>query len=68
MSKNLRMTFAAMTRPAEELCLGVLLTLKAKNSLCLLGTRTPTVSMMEWQLILPLKALMINKASRCRME
>jgi hypothetical protein len=48
MSKNLHMPFAAMTHPAEGLCLSALLTLKVENSLiCLAGTRIPTVSMME---------------------
>jgi hypothetical protein len=42
------------------------LMLKVENFLiCLVGTRIPTVSMMEWQLILPLETLIRNKASRC---
>jgi hypothetical protein len=65
MSKNLHMSFAAMMHLAEGLCLSALLTLKVENSICLLGTQIPTVSMMEWQFILPLKILIRNKASRC---
>jgi hypothetical protein len=60
------MSFAALTHAAKGLFLSALLTLKVKNSLnCLEGTRVPTASMMEWQFILPLKALIRNKASRC---
>jgi hypothetical protein len=63
------MSFAAMTHPAEGQCLNALLTLKVENSLIfLVGIRIPTVSMMEWQLILPLKTLIRNKALRCRLE
>jgi hypothetical protein len=48
MSKNLRMSFAAMTGLAY-VCLIALLTLKAENALiCLVGTRLLTVFMMEW--------------------
>jgi hypothetical protein len=66
MSKYLRMSFAAMTNLAEGLCLNVLLTVEVENSLIyLVGIRIPTVSMMEWQLILPLKTPIRNKASRC---
>jgi hypothetical protein len=51
------MSFAAMML-AEGLWLNELLTLKIENSLIsLVGTRIPTVSMMEWQFILPLKTL-----------
>jgi hypothetical protein len=65
MSKNLQISFVAMTHLAEGLCLKALLTLKVENFLiCLVGTRIPTVSMMEWQLILPLKTSIRNKASR----
>jgi hypothetical protein len=61
------MSFAAMTHPAEGLCLSALLTLKVENPLIfLVGTRITTVSVMEWQLILPLKTLIRNEASRCR--
>jgi hypothetical protein len=67
MSKNLQISFVAMTHLAEELFLNTLLTLKVENSLIfLVGTRIPTVSMMDWQLILLLKTLIRNKASRCR--
>jgi hypothetical protein len=46
MSKNMHILFAAMTHPAEELCLNKLLTLKVQNSLiCLVGARIPTVFM-----------------------
>jgi hypothetical protein len=69
MPKNLNMSFAAMTHLAEGLCLNALLTLKVESSLiCLVGTQIPTVSMMEWQLILPLKTLITNKTSRYRLE
>jgi hypothetical protein len=52
------MSFAAMMHLAEGLCLNVLLTLRVENYLiCLVGTRIPTVSMMELQFILPLKKL-----------
>jgi hypothetical protein len=48
MSKNQQISFEAMTHLAEGLFLNVLLTLKVENSLiCLVGTRIPTVSMME---------------------
>jgi hypothetical protein len=67
MSKNLQISFAAMTHLAEGLFLNALLTLKVENSLiCFVGTRIPTLSMMEWQLILPLKTLVRNKVSICR--
>jgi hypothetical protein len=67
MSKHLQILFVAMTQLAEGLFLNALLTLKAEISLiCLVGTRITTVSTMEWQLILPLKTLIKNKASRCR--
>jgi hypothetical protein len=60
MSKNPQISFAAMAHLAEGLLLNALLTLEVENSLiCLVGTRIPTVSMMEWQLILPLKTLII---------
>jgi hypothetical protein len=49
MSKNLRMSFSAVTRLAEGL-----LTLKVENSLvCLVGTRIPAVYVMEWRLFCP---------------
>jgi hypothetical protein len=50
-----------MTHLAEELFLNALLTLKVENSfICLVGTRILTMSMMEWKLVLPLKALIRN--------
>jgi hypothetical protein len=61
------MSFAAVTHLTEGLCLNALLTVKAENSLiCLVGTRIPTVAIMEWKLILWLKTLIRNKALRCR--
>jgi hypothetical protein len=67
MSKNLHVSFAAMTHLAEGLCLNAVLTLKVENSLIfLVDTRIPTVSMTESQLILPLKTLIRIKSSRCR--
>jgi hypothetical protein len=63
------MSFAAMVHLADGTCLNALLTLKVEISLiCLVGTLIPTVSMMEWQFILPLKTLKRNKASGCRLE
>jgi hypothetical protein len=60
------MLFASMTFLVEGLSLETLLTLKMENSLiCLVGTRSPTVSITEQQLILFLKILIRNKASRC---
>jgi hypothetical protein len=54
MSKNLHVSFAAMLHLAEGLWLNALLMLNIENSLiCLVGTRIPTVFMMEWQFILP---------------
>jgi hypothetical protein len=42
------MSLAVMTRLADGLCLSALLTLKVENyPICLVGTRIPTVSMME---------------------
>jgi hypothetical protein len=56
MSNYLHISFAAMMHLAEGLCLNALLALKAENSLIfLVGTQIPTVFMMEWQSILPLK-------------
>jgi hypothetical protein len=61
------MSFVAMTYLAEGLCFNALLMLKVENPpICLVDTRIPTVSMMEWQFILPLKTLIRNKTSRCR--
>jgi hypothetical protein len=56
------MLFAAMTHLAEGLRLNALLMLKAEISLiCLVGTRIPTVFMMEVKFILLLKTLIRNK-------
>jgi hypothetical protein len=46
--KVLHMSFAALAHPTEGLRLRALLTLKVEKSLiCLVGTRIPTVSMIE---------------------
>jgi hypothetical protein len=67
MSKYLETSLTAVTHLAEGLCFNALLTLKIENSLmCLVGTRIPTVSEMEGQSILPLKAFIRIEASRCR--
>jgi hypothetical protein len=56
-----------MVHLAEGLCIRTLLTLKVENSLLfLVRTRILTVSIMEWQYILPLKTLIRNTESRCR--
>jgi hypothetical protein len=48
MSKNLQISFVAMTHLAEGLFFNALLTLKVENYLmCLVGARIPTVSMTE---------------------
>jgi hypothetical protein len=48
MSKNLHISFAAMTHLAKGLCLNALLKLKEENYLIyFVGTRIPTVTMME---------------------
>jgi hypothetical protein len=58
------MMFAAVTHLVEGLSLETLLTLKVEKSLiCLVRARRPTVSIIE-QLILFLKTLIRNKASR----
>jgi hypothetical protein len=58
------MSFVAVTHLAEGLCRNAPLTLKVEISLIfLVGLRIPAMSMMEWQLILPLKTLIGNKAS-----
>jgi hypothetical protein len=49
-------SFATMAHLAEGQCVGALLTPKVEDSLSfLVGTRMPTVSVMEWQFSLPLK-------------
>jgi hypothetical protein len=62
------MVFAAVTHLVEGLSLETLLTLKVEKSLiCLVGTRRPTVSIIEQHSILFLKTLIRNKTSRfCR--
>jgi hypothetical protein len=53
-AETVHMSFATVTHLAEGLCLRALLTLKVENCLiCLVGTRIPTVSVMELQLIFP---------------
>jgi hypothetical protein len=50
------MSFVALTHLAEGLRIGAMLTLKVENSvICLARTRIPTVSMIKWQFIFPLK-------------
>lgn len=52
---------AEMTNLAEGQCFNALLTLNVENYLIrLVSTRIPTVSMMEWQFILPLKTFTRN--------
>jgi hypothetical protein len=66
MSKNLHMSFAAMTYLAEGLCLSALLTLKVQNSLiCLAGTRIRSVHD-EMAIYFVLKTVIRNKSSRRR--
>jgi DNA-binding TFAR19-related protein (PDSD5 family) len=64
------MLFAAVTHLAEGVSLEILLALKVETFLiCLVGTRGLTVFITEQQLILFLKTLIRNKASRyCRLE
>jgi hypothetical protein len=64
------MLFAAVTHLVEGVSLETLLTLKVEKSLiCLVGTRRPTVSIIEQYSILFLKTLRRNEASRfCRLE
>jgi hypothetical protein len=68
-SKILCMPFTAVTHVAV-LYLNALLTSKAESShIYLVGSRVlPTVSLVEWQLVLPLKTVIRNEASRCRLE
>jgi hypothetical protein len=52
------MPFAAVTHPAEGLCLDALLNQKLEYSLiCVVDIQRTTVSMIECQFILPLKEL-----------
>jgi hypothetical protein len=64
------MLFAHMTHFFEGLSLETLLTLKVEKSvICLVRTRRPTVFIIEQRLILFLKTLIRNKASRfCGLE
>jgi hypothetical protein len=65
MSRDLQMLFAAITHLVEGLSLETFLTLKVEKSLiCFAGIYNPTVSIIEQQLILFLKTLTRNKASR----
>jgi hypothetical protein len=64
MSKN-QQSFAVLMHVAEELSLSELPMMKDEDSLiCLIGKLIPTVSIMEWQFILPLKQLIRNKTSK----
>jgi hypothetical protein len=66
MSRDLQMLFAVITHLAEGLSLNIFFTLKVEKSLiCFAGICKPTVSIIEQQLILFLKTLTRNKASRC---
>jgi hypothetical protein len=65
MTKNLYMPFAAVAHLAEGL-FSCAATLKVDSPLiCILGTRIPTVSVMEWKFVLHLKPSIRNKASKC---
>jgi hypothetical protein len=66
MSRDLQMLFAAITHLVEGLSLETFFTLKVEKSLiCFAGIYRPTLSIIEQQLILFLKTLTRNKASRC---
>jgi hypothetical protein len=66
MLRDLQMLFAAITHPVEGLSLETFLTLKVEKSLsCFAGICKPTVYIIEQQLILFLKTLIRNKASKC---
>jgi hypothetical protein len=61
--------FATVTRLDEGPSLETLLALKAEKSLiCIVGRLRPTISIVEQQLILFLKTLTRNMASRWRLE
>jgi hypothetical protein len=61
------MLFAAMTHPVEGLSLETLLTLKVKESLIfLVGTRRPTVSIIEEESVLFLKTLIASRFCRLK--
>jgi hypothetical protein len=52
--------FAAVTHQADGLYLNALITPKVENSVCLVGIGVPSVRMVEWEVILRLKILIIN--------
>jgi hypothetical protein len=68
--RDLQMLFAAVTHRVEGLSLETLLTLRVEKALiCVVGTRRPTVCIIEQQLILFSKTLARNNSSRfCRLE
>jgi hypothetical protein len=68
-SITLHASFAAFRHLAEGLCPSALLMFVVDNSLIfLVGTRIPTLILMEWQFILPLKTWTWNRGSRCHLE
>jgi hypothetical protein len=59
------MLFAAVTHLVEGLGFETLLTLKVEMSqICLVGTRRPTISIIERESVLFLKTLIRNNASK----
>jgi hypothetical protein len=58
------MSFAAMAHLAEGLGLIILLTLKENSVICLVGAWIPTVSAVEWKLILPMETVIRNEVFR----
>jgi hypothetical protein len=65
-SRDLQTLLAAITHLVEGLSLETFFTLKVGKSLtCFAGIYRPTVSIIEQQLIIYLKTLTKNKASRC---
>jgi hypothetical protein len=66
MSRDLQTLLAAITHLVEGLSLEIFFTLKVEKSLIFFsGIYRPTVSIIEHKLILFLKTLTRNKASRC---
>jgi hypothetical protein len=66
MSRHLHLLFATITHAVEGLNLETFFTLKVEKSLIFFaGICKPTVSIIEQELILFLKTLTRNKASRC---
>lgn len=60
-SKYLHMSSAAVMRVDEGPCLNALLVLDVEEFLiCLVGTRIPVLTMMEWQFMFTLKTLKRN--------